>query len=255
MQAVRLQKVMAQAGVASRRQAERLITQGRVMVNGQAVTQMGTLVDPGTDVVRVDGQRLHHQIPRRYVLLHKPRGCVTTCEDEQGRSTVLDLLPPQPGRLFPVGRLDVNSEGVLLLTNDGQLAHRLLHPRYRIPRVYVVQVHGMVTERDVERLRRGVNLDDGKTLPARVQIVRQVEKNCTLRLTLYEGRHRQIHRMLERCGPYRVKRLQRTAMGPLTLAGLPPAGSRMLEPFEVARLQRVCRSPHTTPSGKRLAAG
>jgi pseudouridine synthase len=144
---------------------------------------------------------------------------------------------------------------VLLLTNDGQLAHQLLHPRYRIPRIYVVQVHGMVTERDVERLRRGVHLDDGKTLPSRVQIVRQVEKHCTLRLTLYEGRHRQIHRMLECCGPYRVKRLQRTAMGPLTLAGLPPGGSRSLEPFEVARLQRLCRSPRSTASGRGLVAG
>lgn len=255
MQAVRLQKVMAQAGVASRRHAEKLISQGRVMVNGQKVTQMGTLIDPDSDVVHVDGRRVHQQTSRRYVLLHKPPGCVTTCDDEQGRPTVLDLLPPHPGRLFPVGRLDVNSEGVLLLTNDGQLAHQLLHPRYRIPRVYVVQVHGTVTERDVTRLRRGVTLDDGKTLPAHVQIIRQVEKNCTLRLTLYEGRHRQIHRMLECCGPYRVKRLQRTAMGPLTLTGLPPGGSRSLEPFEVARLQRLCRSPHSTASSRGLVAG
>jgi pseudouridine synthase len=136
---------------------------------------------------------------------------------------------------------------VLLLTNDGQLAHQLLHPRYRIPRIYMVKVHGVVTDRDVEQLRRGVMLDDGKTLPARVHVLHSTEKTCTLRLTLYEGRHRQIHRMLEQCGPYHVNRLQRVAMGPLTLAGLPPGSARTLEPFEVAQLQRACgeRKPVT----------
>jgi len=238
--AVRLQKVMAQAGVASRRKAEELIVQGRVVVNGKKVQTLGTTVDPATDVVVVDGKPLRRQAPLRYVLLHKPRGYVTTCQDEHGRPTVFDLLKRQPVRLFPVGRLDVNSEGVILLTNDGRLTHRLLHPRYAIPRTYLVHVDGLVSEEHLEPLRHGVVLDDGRTLPAEIQVVRRAEKSCWLRMTLREGRPRQIHRMLQRCGSYGVKRLQRVAMGPLTLAGLPPGASRPLEAFEVGRLYRLC---------------
>jgi pseudouridine synthase len=245
MQGVRLQKVIAQAGVSSRRKAELLIMQGRVAVNGETVTVLGTTIDPATDVVVVDGRRLPQRTPLLYTLLHKPRGYVTTCDDEQGRLTVFDLLKHQSERLFPVGRLDVNSEGVLLLTNDGPLAHRLMHPRYRVPRTYLVKVQGVVADRDVECLRRGVVLDDGKTLPTRVQVVRRAEKSCWLRLTLYEGRHRQIHRMLQRCGGYGVKRLQRIALGPLTVTGLPPGSSRSLEPFEVGRLKHACRLEKT----------
>jgi 23S rRNA pseudouridine2605 synthase len=240
MQGTRLQKVIAQAGVASRRKAELLIVQGRVTVNGKTVTRLGTTVDPAVDTIVVEGRRLPRRALLVYVLLHKPRGYVTTCDDEQGRPTVFDLLKPQVGRLFPVGRLDVNSEGVLLLTNDGSVAHRLMHPRYHIPRTYLVKIQGMIADRDVERLRRGVVLDDGKTLPARVQIVRRAEKSCWLRLTLYEGRQRQIHRMLQRCGGHSVKRLQRVAMGPLTVTGVPLGGHRVLEPFEVARLKQAC---------------
>ena len=247
MQAVRLQKVIAQAGLTSRRKAETLITQGRVVVNGHTVTTLGTTVDPATDVVVVDGQRLRTQMPLHYVLLNKPKGYVTTCDDEQNRPTVFDLLKRVPGRLFPVGRLDVNTEGVLLLTNDGALANRLLHPRYRIPRVYLVKVHGVLSEPDVQRLRQGVVLDDGKTLPAQVQVLRRLETNCMLRLTLYEGRHRQIHRMLAACGPYYVKGLQRVAMGPLGLVGLPCGQARHLEDFEVARLQQIGEDRRRAP--------
>ena len=241
MPGMRLQKVLAQAGLASRRKAERLITQGHVTVNGQLVTTLGTTVDPAVDVVVVDGRRLSRRTPLVYVLLHKPRGYITTCDDEQGRPTVFDLLQHQPGQIFPVGRLDVNSEGVLLLTNDGALAHQLLHPRYRIARTYLVKIQGVMTDEEVEQLRRGIILDDGRTLPAQVQVTRRAAKSCWLRLTLYEGRQRQIHRMLQRCGGHSVKRLQRVAMGPLTLAGLPPGSWRQLEPFEVSRLQRACR--------------
>ena len=239
-QEVRLQKVIAQAGVASRRRAEELMVQGRVLVNGKKVTTLGTTVDPTTDVVVVDGKPLRMQAPLQYVLLHKPRGYVTTCQDEQRRPTVFELLKRQPVRLFPVGRLDMNSEGVLLLTNDGRLAHRLLHPRYGIPRTYLVHVDGIVSDDNLERLRSGVVLDDGRTLPADIQVTRSAEKSCWLRMTLREGRPRQIHRMLQRCGGYGVKRLQRVAMGPLTLAGLPPGVSRSLEAFEVVRLYRAC---------------
>ncbi|MDZ7379004.1 MAG: rRNA pseudouridine synthase [candidate division KSB1 bacterium] len=239
-QAVRLQKVIAQAGVTSRRKAEALIVQGRVLVNGKKVTTLGTTVDPATAVIVVDGKPLRPQAPLRYVLLHKPRGYVTTCQDEQGRPTVFALLKRQPVRLFPVGRLDVNSEGVLLLTNDGRLTHRLLHPRYAIPRIYLVHVDGVVSEDELAHLRRGVVLDDGKTLPAQVEVTRRAEKTCWLRMTLREGRPRQIHRMLQRCGGYGVKRLQRVAIGPLTVQGLPPGAWRLLEDFEIARLYRAC---------------
>jgi pseudouridine synthase len=239
-QEVRLHKVIAQAGVTSRRKAEALIVQGRVIVNGKKITMLGTTVDPTTDVIVVDGKPLRLHAPLRYVLLHKPRGYVTTCQDEQRRPTVFDLLKRQPVRLFPVGRLDVNSEGVLLLTNDGRLAHRLLHPRYGIRRTYLVHVDGIVSEDNLERLRKGVVLDDGKTLPAQVQVVRRAQQSCWLRMTLREGRPRQVHRMLQRCGGHSVKRLQRVAMGPLTLAGLPPGVSRVLEEFEVERLYRAC---------------
>ena len=239
-QEVRLQKVIAQAGVTSRRKAEALIVQGRVIVNGKKITTLGSTVDPTTDNIVVDGKPLRLHAPLRYVLLHKPRGYVTTCQDEQHRPTVFDLFKRQPVRLFPVGRLDVNSEGVLLLTNDGRLAHRLLHPRYGIPRTYLVRVDGIVSEDNLERLRSGVVLDDGKTLPAQVQVARRAAQSCWLRMTLHEGRPRQIHRMLQRCGGHSVKRLQRVAMGPLTLAGLPPGAARVLEAFEVARLYHAC---------------
>ena len=241
MEGIRLHKAIAQAGVASRRKAEELIVAGRVRVNGHTVTTLGTMVDPQADAIVVDGRPLLTQVSLHYLLLHKPKGYVSTCEDEQGRPTVLDLIKRPPARLFPVGRLDVNSEGVLLLTNDGMLANRLLHPRYQVPRVYVVKVQGVVANQALNQLRQGVVLDDGKTLPAGVEMMRRVETNCTLRMTLYEGRHRQIHRMLEHCGPYRVKRLQRVAMGPLTLGDLPKGRSRQLEAFEVKRLQQACR--------------
>ena len=240
MEGVRLHKVIAQAGVASRRKAEALIAAGRVRVNGHTVAALGAMVDPQADAIVVDGRPLRTQVTLHYLLLHKPKGYVSTCEDEQGRPTVLDLIKRPPARLFPVGRLDVNSEGVLLLTNDGVLANRLLHPRYHVPRVYMVKVQGVVSNQALSQLRQGVALDDGETLPIGVEMVRRAATNCTLRMTLYEGRHRQIHRMLDHCGPYRVKWLQRVAMGPLTLGDLPKGRSRRLEAFEVRRLQQAC---------------
>ena len=239
-QEVRLQKVIAQAGVTSRRKAEALIVQGRVIVNGKKITTLGSTVDPTIDNVVVDGKPLRLHAPLRYILLHKPRGYVTTCQDDQRRPTVFNLFKQQSVRLFPVGRLDMNSEGALLLTNDGRLAHRLLHPRYGIPRTYLVRLEGIVSEDNLERLRSGVVLDDGKTLPAQVQVARRAEQSCWLRMTLREGRPRQIHRMLQRCGGHSVKRLQRVAMGPLTLSGLPPGAVRVLAAFEVEQLYHAC---------------
>jgi pseudouridine synthase len=257
MEGIRLHKVIAQAGVASRRKAEALIAAGRVCVNGHTVTTLGTMVDPQEDTIVVNGRPLRPPVALHYLLLHKPKGYVSTCEDEQGRPTVLDLIKRPPARLFPVGRLDVNSEGVLLLTNDGVLANRLLHPRYHVPRVYMVKVQGVVPNAALTQLRQGVVLEDGKTLPIDVEMIRRVETNCTLRMTLYEGRHRQIHRMLEHCGPYRVKWLQRVAMGPLTLGDLPRGRVRRLEAFEVKRLQQACRvhKPGVTKHGAKKGLG
>jgi 23S rRNA pseudouridine2605 synthase len=240
MPGVRLQKVIAQAGVASRRKAELLMVQGRVRVNGKTVTELGTTVDPETDVIVVNGRPVPKHTPLQYILLHKPQGYITTCDDEAGRPTVFDLLKRTPTRLFPVGRLDCNSEGLLLLTNDGLLANRLLHPRYRVPRTYMVKIQGLISEPELAGLRRGVVLDDGKTQPARVQVVRRGNQTSLLRMTLHEGRHRQIHRMLQRCGGYTVKKLQRVAMGPLSLAGLPRGHHRALEAFEINRLRQTC---------------
>ena len=238
--ATRLQKIIAQAGLASRRKAEEMIRQGRVRVNGRTVTTLGTTVDAGHDVIAVDGRRLRPRAPMRYLVLHKPAGCVTTADDEKGRPTVFDLLKHQTVRLFPVGRLDFNTEGLLLLTNDGPLANRLLHPRYGMPRVYLVRVNGTVADRDLETMRRGVDLPDGKTSPAQVQVVRRSEKTSWLRITLREGKKRQIHRMLESCGGHGVRKLQRVGLGPLTLAGLAPGRFRFLEEFEVDRLYQAC---------------
>ena len=238
--ATRLQKIIAQAGLASRRKAEEMIRQGRVRVNGRTVTTLGTLADAHRDVIAVDGRPLRTRAPMRYLLLHKPAGCVTTAVDDKGRPTVFDLLRHQTVRLFPVGRLDFNTEGLLLLTNDGPLANRLLHPRYGMPRVYLVRVNGTVADGHLETLRRGVDLADGKTLPAQVQVVRRSEKTSWLRMTLREGKTRQIHRMLESCGGYGVRKLQRVGMGPLTLAGLAAGRFRSLEPVEVDRLHQVC---------------
>lgn len=256
MQNIRLQKMIAQAGVASRRKAEQLISQGRVQVNGKIITTLGTQVDPQRDVVSVGGRRLSNHLPQAtYLLLNKPRGYLTTCHDDQHRPTVLDLLKRQPGRLFPVGRLDVNSEGVLLLTNDGALAHRCMHPSFHIPRTYLVKIQGVAADHEMERLRRGISLADGKTLPAQIEMVRKGDKTCWLRFTLYEGRQRQIHRMLQRCGGYTVKKLQRTAMGPLGLAGLPVGSYRPLEPFELARLRQACRLDKRSTARRHRSSG
>ena len=244
---IRLQKVIAQAGLASRRRAEEMIRQGRVHVNGHLVTALGTTVDANRDDVVVDGRRLRRRAPMRYMILHKPTGCVTTADDEKGRPTVFDLLKRQPVRLFPVGRLDFNTEGLLLLTNDGPLANRLLHPRYGTPRVYLVRVNGTVAERDLETMRRGVDLSDGRTSPAQIHVVRRFEKTSWLRITLREGKNRQVHRMLERCGGYGIRKLQRVGLGPLTLAGLAPGQFRFLDSFEVDRLYQSCGLDKAAP--------
>jgi len=212
----RLQKILSHAGVASRRAAERLILDGRVTVNGRTVIELGTKADAGADDVRVDGRRLPAPARPRYVLLYKPRGYVTTRSDPQGRRTVLDLLPGDREYLYPVGRLDYDSEGLLLLTNDGDLTAALTHPRHGVPRTYEAELRGVPDDRALARLRAGVVLDGRRTRPAQVTRLpspRSHPDRGRLRLTIREGRNRQVRRMCEAVG-HPVRRLVRTSSAP-----------------------------------------
>ena len=225
---MRLNAYLARAGVASRRKADDLIKAGRVTVNGEP-GQLNMFVQQH-DVVEVDGTRVEKQ-RLTYLLLNKPADTVTTASDPQGRKTVVDLVPKET-RVVPVGRLDVDTTGVLLLTNDGELAHRLAHPRYGVEKTYVVEVEGEPTDAALQQLERGVELDDGVTAPAKA---RRVTKN-TLELTIHEGRNRQVKRMLEAVG-HPVTRLHRSAYAGLEVGGLEPGAWRELEPSEVDRLR------------------
>jgi 23S rRNA pseudouridine2605 synthase len=225
---MRLNAWLARAGVASRRSADELIKAGRVTVNGER-GQLNTFVGANDDV-RLDGERLAKQA-LAYVLLHKPAGVVTTVRDPQGRPTVVDLVD-HPARVVPVGRLDADTTGVLLLTNDGELAHRLAHPRYEVDKVYEVTCPTAPTDGALRRLRAGVQLDDGPTRPARVRRL----DGPRIEVTIHEGRNRQVRRMLEAVG-YPVERLHRSRYGPLTLEALEPGRWRELEAPEVERLR------------------
>lgn len=246
---VRLQKVLAGAGVASRRAAERLILEGRVEVNGRTVREMGVRVDPQADAIRVDGRRLaiRPAVPT-YFALHKPRGVVTTLADPEGRPTVKDLLPRVRARLFPVGRLDYDSEGLLLLTDDGALARDLMHPRTGVPKTYLAKVRGRPSPEALDRLERGIVLDGRRTLPARARIVRDAV-NAWVEVRIVEGRNRQVRRMLEVVG-HPVQRLRRTGYGGVLLGSLSPGESRRLTPAEVDRLHRTVESASPAPPGR-----
>lgn len=235
----RLQKVISQAGVASRRHAEELITSGRVTVNGRIVAELGAKVEPGRDIVAVDGRPLAGE-EKAYVLLNKPRGVVTTLSDPRGRKTVAGLVADIPARLYPVGRLDYNTEGLLLLTNDGELTHALTHPSHEITKTYIATVTGKPGEQELDRLRIGVVLEDGATAPARVRLIDyDPEKNsATLQLVIHEGRNRQIRRMCEAIG-HPVEKLKRTEFAFLTLEGVHRGRHRHLTPDEVTRLRQL----------------
>lgn len=229
----RLQKILARAGVASRRAAEALIEQGRVTVNGVTVREMGTRADADRDDVRVDGVRVRRPREQVYILLNKPRGVVTTKRDPEKRPTVMDLVPPVPG-LFPVGRLDVNTEGLMLLTTDGAFAERVAHPRFEVPRVYHAKVWRVPGPETLLRLRRGVRVD-GERLAVDEARVLRAGTNAWLELTLHEGKHHEVKRLLEAVG-HPVSKLRRVALGPLTARGLEPGAYRHLRPAEVKAL-------------------
>jgi 23S rRNA pseudouridine2605 synthase len=233
----RVQKLIAAAGLASRRQAERWIAAGRVTVNGRVVG-LGDQADPEGDRIEVDGRPLRLEQPKVYLLLNKPAGYVTTARDPQGRKVVNDLLRDVKVRVFPVGRLDLNTEGLLLLTNDGELAARLTHPRHQVGKTYLVRVRGVLNSAARQRLEEGVELEDGLTAPARVAKVRLSGSHTWLELTINEGRNRQVRRMCEAVG-HSVSRLKRVGLAFLLLEGLRVGQYRHLSPGEVKRLKRL----------------
>ncbi|WP_170161699.1 pseudouridine synthase [Desulfosoma caldarium] len=235
---MRLHKFIAQAGLASRRTAERWIAAGRVRVNGVVMTKLGTTVDPRRDEVRVDGRVVELPSSQEVILLHKPRWCLTTVRDPRGRPTVMDYLQGLSTRVFPVGRLDWDASGALLLTNDGELANRLMHPRYGVPKVYRVEVQGVPTGDQLDAWRRGVRLKEGVTAPAEVEVVRRFATSTWLVVTLHQGWYRQIKRMghaLE----LPVLNIHRIAYGPIRLGRLPVGQWRRLSQQEVSRLRQV----------------
>lgn len=236
---VRLQKILSQAGVSSRRAAEQLMLEGRVSVNGKTVHTLGTKADPEADDIRVDGRRLKATSRRRYILLNKPRGYVTTRSDPQRRATVLDLLRGVREYIYPVGRLDYDTEGLILMTNDGPLAAKLTHPRHGVERTYEARVAGLPDERAIEALRTGIPLDGRYTAPADVALLNPGTRNTgVLRLTIREGRNRQVRRMCEAVG-HPVRSLTRTGIGPISDRGLKPGDWRELTAREIAALERA----------------
>ena len=236
---MRLQKYMAMCGVAARRKCKEIISEGRVSVNGQIITEMGTQVEEG-DEVRVDGVMIRPEEEKRYVLYHKPAGEVTTVSDEKGRETVMDRFRDFPVRLYPVGRLDYDSEGLLLLTNDGELAQRLTHPSCEVDKVYLARVTGNPSNEAIDRLRRGVYMegDQRKTYPADVRVVRDESLFSDIVVTIHEGRNRQVRRMFDAVG-HKVLLLRRVRFGPLELGDLRRGQWRELTQEEIELLHRM----------------
>jgi pseudouridine synthase len=253
--AIRLQKILSQAGIASRRAAEKLIAEGRVTVNRETVREMGVKADPDVDDIRVDGSRVKAAARQRYILLYKPPGYVTTRSDPQRRRTVIDLLRGVRDYVYPVGRLDYDTEGLLLLTNDGDLAAMLTHPRHGVERTYEAHVAGVPDERAVERLRTGIPLDGRRTLPADVTLLTRGRGHRELRhgdgvliITIREGRNRQVRRMLEAVG-HPVRKLKRTKIGPIGDRQLKPGEWRELTPAEIRTLKARAARPAPPAAG------
>lgn len=236
----RLQKILSTAGVASRRASEKMILEGRVMVNGETVLELGTKADPEKDVIKVDGRRIKTaEVVHRYIVLYKPKGYVTTRSDPEGRRTVMDLIG-EGAYIYPVGRLDYDSEGLLLMMTDGDLAAKLMHPRHEVDKVYEVIVMGSPDGRALEKLRKGVHIEGGRTSPAEVHTgstVKGSRPTTLLTITIREGRNRQIRKMCSAVG-LPVRDLRRIRMGPIGLGRLKPGQWRDLTPEEIRRLKR-----------------
>ena len=241
----RLQKLIAAAGVASRRAAEELITAGSVTVNGRVVTELGTKADPERDHIKVRGRLINPQLAQReqvYVLLYKPRGVLASLHDPEGRPLVSEYLPPSLGRVHPVGRLDFNTEGLLILTNDGELTNYITSARNKVPKVYEAKVKGLPPEQAVERLRRGVTLEDGvRTAPAQIKRTHETDSNAWFEIILHEGRNQQIRRMFDQIG-HSVVKLRRVQIGRIRDDKMRPGVWRFLTASEVAAFKRGARS-------------
>ena len=240
----RLQKILSRAGVSSRRAAEKMIAEGRISVNRAVVVEPGTKADPGKDEIRLDGRLISLETERIYLMLHKPKGYVTTLSDPQGRPIVTDLLNGVAARVYPVGRLDYDSEGLLILSNDGEFAQRLQHPRYGIPKTYRVKVEGHLLKGELKALENGIDLPDGRFAPAEVQLEKTNPRSTWLTLTLTDGRNRVIRRAFDSLG-HPVARLVRVAVADITLASLPEGAWRLLTSREVERLLLLAGSRKT----------
>ena len=238
MRAERLQKILSKAGITSRRKAEELILQGRVSVNGRVVKELGAKAVLGKDDICLDGEAIKPEAEKVVVALFKPRNCVTTLHDPQGRATVADLVKGISVRVYPVGRLDYDAEGLLLLTNDGDLAHRLQHPRYKVAKTYLVKIRGRPPEEALTQLQQGIRLEDGITAPAELHVLEDDNKATWLTLTLREGRNHQVKRMCAAVG-CPVLKLRRTQIGPIDLGNLQPGRSRRLRAREVRALRQA----------------
>jgi 23S rRNA pseudouridine2605 synthase len=235
---VRLQKLLAQSGVASRRKCEELMLAGLVEVDGEVVTRLGTKVDPATAVVRVDGRRLPPVSAHVYLVVNKPRGVVSTMSDPQGRRTLSDLVADRPERLFHVGRLDTDTDGLLLLTNDGEFAHRMAHPSYEVDKTYVAEVDGVADKATVRRLLAGVTLEDGPVEVSRARVMSAHGGRSIIELVIHEGRNRIVRRLLDHLG-HPVRRLSRTRIGPVRLGDLRSGDVRELTRDEIGALLDV----------------
>jgi len=267
-QLVRLQKIIASSGISSRRKAEDFIRQGLVTVNGETVMTLGTKVDPLHDHIKVNGRHLKTKLPDMFVMLNKPVGYLSTLHDPDGRPTIKHLMPKPSLRLFPVGRLDWDSEGLLLLTNNGDIAQACLHPTHHVQKTYLVKVKGVLEESHLQQLRRGVALEDGQTAPAKVKKAGKLQANSWIEITIHEGRKHQIKRMFDHIG-HPVIRLKRIQFGPLNLGKLLPGKTRYLTDNEANDLRHLLatsgtpsrptpkkvrprpKSPRATPSTQR----
>ncbi len=232
----RLQKILAKMGIASRRGAEEIILEGRVTVNGQTAS-LGMKADPSKDHIKLDGKLLSKPEPKIYLMMNKPRNVITTLSETEERPSVRDYLKKIRYRVFPVGRLDFDSEGLLLLTNDGDFAHAILHPSKKIPKTYHVKIKGIIEDEKIEKLKKGVKLQDGMTQPAKVKKLRKAEENSWIEITIYEGKKRQVRKMLERVG-HDVLKLKRVKINGIELGNLPPGEIRYLTPEETNKIKK-----------------
>ncbi len=237
----RLQKIISDAGVTSRRKAEELIQAGRVRVNGKIITELGSKADPERDEIHVNGNRIEPQQQRVVVLLYKPDGYITSLRDPEGRPTVTQLVDEIPVRLYPIGRLDYHTEGLLLLTNDGQLAQRIEHPSHSINKIYTAKVKGIPTDQELGKLRKGILLEGRKTLPSRISVL-ETRKNAWLEITIREGRQNQIRKMFEQIG-HPVIKLRREAVAFLTIRNMKPGEYRFLSGDEIQKLYKLGEKP------------